>query len=318
MQWRINNYRRAYHGVTGLFDINIYIPPITPHTITVSDPNCFGYLYITLKIFYQKDDTGSGVDRTFDRTSFATAPWPDSQWTNYLNRVRTLSTFWDSRFWLVLNEANTGSSEYRNVERFISISENLSRHPVSGGQQLLVRPRTILCKFNLEIVSSAAAAHKHIRVAYIVDRNTRTPAGVDTYTNRSNASYYDNGDAITDSNGYNTIIHELGHAIGLPHIGVETSYEPCLQYDHWYGYSGEGNNSTECYQGPLANDIMGGGGELHWQDALPWRLALEQLTAVPFQYYTVHQMPMLSHALGELIVEGTPRWREFHNGTSWW
>lgn len=317
MRWRIDDYSRDYHGVTGRFNINLYIPPTTPHIISVSVPDCFGYLYITLKIFYEKDDTGNDVH--IDASRFTTAAWPANEWENYLSEVRTLSRFWDGRFWLVLDEASARSTEYKNVERFISISENLPPHPFSGGQQILVCPRTILCKFNLEIVSTAAGAHKNIQVAYITNRATGTTTGVDTFTNRSNAAYYDSGDVISASNGYNTIVHELGHAIGLPHIGVETSYDPCIQHDHsWFGYSGEGSNSTECYQGPLANDIMGGGGELHWQDALPWRFALEQLTSVPFQYYTVHQMPMLSQALPELIVEGTPRWMEFHNGTSWW
>ena len=49
MRWRINNYSREHLGVTGTFDVNLHIPPTVPHFFSVTDPNCFGYLYIRLK-----------------------------------------------------------------------------------------------------------------------------------------------------------------------------------------------------------------------------------------------------------------------------
>jgi hypothetical protein len=309
MKWRINNYSKKYHGVPGNFDVNLYIPRITPPVITANDDNCFGYLFITLKIFYEKDDEGKEVN--IDTTKFRTIAWPDSAWTDYINKIKQLSTFWDGKFWLVLYEDKKRSPEYKNVERFIGLYDDFARHPVSGNRQIRVYGRTILCKFILEILDSSSGAHKHIKAAYIVDKNTNTPAGVDTYTNRSNDSYYDNGDVITYSpTGYNTIIHELGHAIGIPHIGVETNYAPCLAHDHFW--DGEGANADQCYQGPLSSDIMGGGGSISWHDAIPWRFALQEMTGVPLQYYVVQQMPIVSND-SEIITEGTSRWAEFYN-----
>lgn len=315
MRWRIPNYRREHHGVTGIFDVNIYIPPVIPHTNSIADLNCYGYVYITLKIFYERDNAGTRLDEDFDSTRFMATAWPDSAWSEYTNRIRTLSRFWDSRFWLVLNSDRTSSSEYQNVERHIALKTEFINHPVSGGRQILVYPRTIICKFNLEILTSVAGAHKHIRVAYIVDRATGTTTGVTRGTNRSNASYYDSGDVISESSGYNTIIHELGHAIGIPHIGVETRYAACLAHDH--PGDPDRTNHADCYEGPLGTDIMGTGSELNWHDAIPWRFALQELTTVPHEHYTVQQRPMVS-TFGEMITEGTSRWTEFHEGPSWW
>mgnify|MGYP003575177921 CR=1 FL=1 len=319
MVWRIDNYTLNYESVQGKFDVNLYIPPIHPKAISRSDPNCYGYLFITLKVFYEKDDSGSGV--TIDTTKYKTAAWPKAEWEEYLRVTKHLSTFWDSKFWLVLSGK---SSEYKKVEKYIAIYDSPQKYSGIGPwdvprtyEAIKVFKRTIVCRFNLEILPNAAGAHKKVKVAYIVDKNTNLPpTSLNTYTNRSNASYYDNGDVITATNGYNTIIHELGHAIGLPHIGEVTDFEACLtrvKGKPIYQDKTEKSNAEKCYQGPFAMDIMGGGGELHYQDAIPWRSAFQEMTGIPFTQYIVHQMAMVDD-WDEVIEVDSRRAFEFNHG----
>lgn len=319
MKWRINNYTFNYESVQGKFDVNLWIPPTHPAVISRSDPNCYGYLFITLKVFYEKDDSGSRVN--IDTAKYKTAAWPQPAWEEYLRVIKRLSGFWDSRFWMVLSGK---SSEYKQVERYLAIYNTPQKYSGIGAwdiprtyEAIKVFKRTIVCRFNLELVATAAEAHKSIKVAYIVDKLTNLPpATLDTFTNRSNAVYYDNGDVVTATNGYNTVIHELGHAIGLPHIGEVTDFASCLTRAKGkpiYQDKDEKSNAGPCYQGPFAQDIMGGGGELHYHDAVPWRFAFQEITGIPFTQYIIHQAPIVDD-WDELIESGSRRAFEFNHG----
>lgn len=69
----------------------------------------------------------------------------------------------------------------------------------------------------------------------------------------------------------NTIWHEFGHAIGLPHIGITSSHKPCLQ--------GMANpldgNFPACALGPTPDEslnVMGLGDKVGTRNSLPWLL----------------------------------------------
>lgn len=69
----------------------------------------------------------------------------------------------------------------------------------------------------------------------------------------------------------NTIWHEFGHAIGLPHIGITSSHKPCLK--------GMANpfdgNFPACYLGPNPDEslnVMGAGDKVGVRNSLPWLL----------------------------------------------
>ena len=67
------------------------------------------------------------------------------------------------------------------------------------------------------------------------------------------------------------IPHEIGHGIGLPHIGVSVNHAPCMKevaMDPLFG-----QNFTECVTGGSesnANNIIGLGGKVTEVNALPW------------------------------------------------
>ena len=69
----------------------------------------------------------------------------------------------------------------------------------------------------------------------------------------------------------NTIWHEFGHAIGLPHIGITSSHKPCLK-----GMANpQDGNFPACYLGPTQDDslnVMGSGDKVSTRNSLPWLL----------------------------------------------
>jgi hypothetical protein len=68
-----------------------------------------------------------------------------------------------------------------------------------------------------------------------------------------------------------TIAHEFGHALGLPHIGVQSRFQPCLQAMA----TDEGIGAQQCYMGPTVEEslnIMGLGDRVSTRNSLPWLL----------------------------------------------
>lgn len=69
----------------------------------------------------------------------------------------------------------------------------------------------------------------------------------------------------------NIIWHEFGHALGLPHIGVTSRHQPCLQA---MANSNDGNFPA-CYLGPNPDEslnVMGSGDKVSTRNSLPWFL----------------------------------------------
>jgi hypothetical protein len=69
----------------------------------------------------------------------------------------------------------------------------------------------------------------------------------------------------------NTIPHEIGHAIGLPHIGVLTNFRGCLEAAK--ADPTQGTNVSMCYKGPAPEDtdnVMGTGWKVSLHNCLPW------------------------------------------------
>lgn len=313
MKWRITNFETDYEEVEGRFDVNLWVPTERGIEINATDPRCWAHLFITLKIYYEKDDRGSRA--VLKNSNYETRAWPEDHWKYFINTVNSLSRFWDLRFWLVLKEGKQKTSAYKDIERYLAIYEDT--YPVNGRKQRVVFPRVIACRFYLDILPADTGAHKKIKVAYIVDKTTGLPT-TDIIANRSDAEYYDSADIFSLSNGFNTIVHEIGHAIGLPHIGIVTEFDGCStmvnRRRNYVDKTPEGKaNAAMCYQGPYATDIMGdGGNDVHWQDALPWRLALQKMTGVPLDDYWVQMIPFRPpYRTEEVVEEGTQRWYDF-------
>jgi hypothetical protein len=127
--------------------------------------------------------------------------------------------------------------------------------------------------------------------------NTRIAGPQDTFTLRSSMGggigFLDSGDLLPGAIYSHapgtaapavigvsyTIPHEVGHAIGLPHIGIQTQYQPCLYAMAQNGAAGMG--ATQCYQGASPDDtynIMGMGWLTSVKNSLPWLYRAPQHT----------------------------------------
>lgn len=199
-------------------------------------------------------------------------PWSPAEWKNFTNSAQTQAAAWDSKFWLVPPKA---------VGWF------------DVGSSPRVRPN-IKCEFVLEIVNNIYYAHQKIDV---VNLATPTPfRSWDTmYSSRDGgaAKSFSTKDqtGATISTQQWTVTHEVGHALGIHHVGVMRQIPGCnyavladannSQLKRIKGFSiplnkmnRGGKNSLVCY-GDLStadaiNNIMGSGSRFSPEDAQPW------------------------------------------------
>jgi len=170
-----------------------------------------------------------------------------------------------------------------------------------------VRPN-VACRLVTELASGPGTAHKTINVVNL-DVDALKHAGTTNFSSstfRSNDSTYDSLDIkkrdshYDDDKGvehtiknYYTIAHEIGHAIGLPHVGVLRSRPTCvfavtlkkLGVKNVSSHLNGGSNSDACYGRDdivgLAENIMGLGTKFEEINAQPWmdRIAMHTNTA---------------------------------------
>jgi hypothetical protein len=77
------------------------------------------------------------------------------------------------------------------------------------------------------------------------------------------------------------VAHEIGHLLGLPHVGVARRSHDCLQA--MAQKPAEGGNADICYvgNGPRdASNIMGMGNEIHEWNAMPWAIRMFKHTGI--------------------------------------
>jgi hypothetical protein len=303
----LRNFRSTQSGVSGNFDADLFIPT-SGRTVGLSSN---ARLTITLKLFLRQKNDGTGRDALASPYTYGT--WPAAEWEIFKNRFRDSVELWDNRYYLSLSSRRANTTQYQAVEAELAVFQTAPSRVVAGRtlQQKFVYRRNFKCSFELVITDNAGDAHQTIDCLYIVDgdNNPITDRGI----HRSDSVTVDVGDTFNDPSGRNSIAHEVGHMLGLAHIGVVTEYAPCVAVLE----TADGSNSSVCYSGEtntFTNNIMGRGGNLiNWRQTLPWRTALQRMTGIPMDHFYVHTAPRspLSGVTPELITEGTPRWRFF-------
>ncbi len=206
-----------------------------------------------------------------DGSLFWIRPWPPAEWQSFKSKFNKQAMRWSNRFWLVP-------------------PAGFNKLDVSVGGRTY-RPN-IYCHLYIHFNNGATGAHRTIDV---VNLHHKLNSG----SFRSHEGLYDSSDTAprtnesTDNTGSNnrhvnylTVVHEIGHALGQPHIGVLHKDPLCSAAVFLDGtpdlvknispaiFQG-GSNSQVCYGEYAAPDrsdnVMGSGTHFSAFNALPWQ-----------------------------------------------
>jgi len=204
---------------------------------------------LTLVLKLHLDKVTRAVQTTIqdsDNTVFQVLDWTPQGWARFKRNFQAMGqAFWNGKFWLVSPNGTT------------------DLQVTSAGRTLQCN---VWCRVRIEVQEAAAGAHHTIRAVRV--QSNGGPMTSSTF--RSNDQLYDQydlgiGTYVRNGRTYTqrTFIHEIGHALGLPHIAVMTGNAACPAAN---------TNSDACYGtvNEEQRDIMGFGHLLSLNDARPW------------------------------------------------
>ena len=179
-------------------------------------------------------------------TTFQVLDWTTDGWARFKRNFQAMGqSFWSGKFWLVPPH-NIPELQYTLGSRTYQCN--------------------VWCRVRIEVQETAAGAHQTIQAVRVRSNGGAMTSG----TFRSHAQLYDQydlglGTYVRNGRTYmqRTFIHEIGHALGLPHIAQMTANSACPAAN---------TNADACY-GTVheeQRDIMGFGHALSLHDARPW------------------------------------------------
>jgi hypothetical protein len=214
---------------------------------TMANSRTNAELTLVLKLHLDKvTRAGQTTIQDSDGTTFQVLDWTTDGWNRFKRNFQAMGqAFWTGKFWLA---SPSGVSDLQVT---------------SAGRTFQCN---VWCRVRIEVQETAGGAHHSIRAVRV--KSNGGPMNASTF--RSNDQLYDQYDLgvatyVRSGRTYRqrTFVHEIGHALGLPHIAVMTGNAACPAAN---------TNADVCYGtvNEEQRDIMGFGHRLSLNDARPW------------------------------------------------